>query len=708
MSRDFVSTCPLCEATCGILVETDDRKVLKIRGDEKDPFSKGYICPKAAALQDLYEDPDRLKQPVRRVGNGWETISWQSAFDEVASKLKSTQLAGGNNALGLYLGNPGVHNLGIMTIGLIYTRTIRTRNRFSATSADQLPHMLAAQQMFGNQLRMPVPDLDHTDFFVVLGGNPLVSNGSIMTAPNMKARIADIRKRGGEVVVVDPRQTETAKASDQHLFIRPGSDAFFLLAIVQTLFQSGEVNIGRLAEHTEGVETLRDLSSSFSPETVAEQTGVGAEAIKDLARRASAAKRPVFYGRIGICTQEFGGLSAWLLNAVNLLLGALDEVGGSMFPNPAFDLPGLARRAGLLGHYDKYRSRVRDLPEFGGELPVSTMADEMLTPGKGQIRALMTIAGNPVLSTPNGSKLEKALAGLDFMVSIDPYINETTKHAHIILPPTTALERDHYDVAFGMLMVRNHAKYVKAVFPREKDQRHDWEILAELLGRHQMGTGRMGALKAAALSKVLLRTGPRPIVAMALRTGPYKLSLKELERHHPHGMDLGPMKSILPNKLNTRDKRIHLVPDIYKQDLARLAKQEVEQSDFPLRLIGRRSLRSNNSWLHNSYRLVKGKDRCTLLIHPNDAANYGLQSGDKVTIQSRVAALQVAVEVTSAIMQGVVSLPHGWGHHRSGTRLQVAEANAGVSVNDLTDDSVVDKLSGVAVLSGIPVQLSAS
>lgn len=704
MPTKHFSTCSLCEATCGIVVETEGRRVLKIYGDEEDVFSKGYICPKAAALQDLYEDPDRLWEPVKRTANGWKTLSWESAFDEVVAGIKETQAKHGRNAMSFYQGNPSVHSLGIMTIAQLFLRGVRTRNRFSATSADQLPHMLAAQQMFGNQLRMPVPDIDRTDFFVVIGGNPLVSNGSIMTAPGMKHRLAALKERGGTLVVVDPRRTQTAAAADQHVFIRPGTDAYFLFALVHTLFEDGLVRLGRVGEFTDGVLELQTLARDFAPEAVQDECGVSAEVIRDLARGAASAERPVFYGRLGACTQEFGGLAAWLFNVLNVLLGALDEPGGAMFSKPAFDLPGLAGRLRLRGHYDKYRSRVRNLPEFGGELPVATMADEMLTEGEGQIRALMTVAGNPVLSTPNGKKLDRALAGLDFMVSVDPFINETTRHANIILPPTTPLERDHYDVAFGMFMVRNNAKFAPAVVQRQAEQRHDWEIFAELWSRWQQKGGPLGKAKAALLRTALLKAGPRAVVATALRTGPYRLSLKKLLQA-PHGLDLGPLEPALPKALDTDNKRIALTPQIYRDDVRRLRSHRDTATEFPLRLIGRRHLRSNNSWLHNSKRLVKGKDRCTLLVHPEDASALGLEGGASAVLESAVAKIVVPIELDENIMPGVVSLPHGWGHGRKGARLEVAQAHSGVSMNDVTDDAVIDELSGAAVLNGVPVRL---
>jgi anaerobic selenocysteine-containing dehydrogenase len=704
MPETHYSTCSLCEATCGIVVETEGRRVLKIYGDENDVFSKGYICPKAAALQDLYEDPDRLWEPVKRTSSGWKTISWQEAFDETAAGIRSIQSKYGRNALAFYQGNPSVHSLGIMTLGQLFIRSVRTRNRFSATSADQLPHMLAAQQMFGSQVRLPVPDIDRTNYMVIVGGNPLVSNGSIMTAPGMKSRLIALKERGGTFVVIDPRRTQTAALASEHLFIRPGTDAYLLLALVHTLFEENLVAVGRLEAFVDGLGEMRSLAAETTPESVAEQTGIDAESIRALARGAARASNPVFYGRMGACTQEFGGLTAWLLNVLNILVGALDEPGGAMFANPAVDIPGLAERFGLKGHYDKYRSRVRNLPEFSGELPVATMADEMLHGGEGQIRGLVSIAGNPVLSTPNGTKLEGALEGLEFMVAIDPYINETTKHANIILPPTTALERDHYDVVFSLLMVRNNAKFAPAVFERQPGQRHDWEIFAELWARMQKTSGRVSAAKTSLLKRAVLKAGPRAVLALGLRTGPHKLSLGKLLKT-PEGVDLGALKPMMPSILATKDKRIHLVTDPYRQDLARLRAATESDSAYPLRLIGRRHLRSNNSWLHNSERLVKGKDRCTLMVNSADAEALSLNRGDIVTLRSKTGRVRVGVEVTPEMMPGVVSLPHGWGHSRTGTQTRTAESHPGVSMNDLTDDACVDELSGNAVLNGVPVRL---
>lgn len=695
------TSCNLCEATCGVAIEVEgangQQRVVSVRGDEADEFSRGYICPKATALADIHHDPDRLKVPLQRTATGWRELSWDDAFDEVARRIEDVQDRHGNNAVAYYQGNPTVHSLGAMTFGQIFFRRVKTRNRYSATSADQLPHMLAGLLMFGHQLALPVPDLDRTDYLVILGGNPLVSNGSLMTAPDFKRRMRDIQARGGVVIVVDPRRTETAELADRHLFLRPGTDALLLLGVIHTLFGEGLVALGALADRVAGLDELRAAADGFAPEQVAGATGVAADDIRTLARELAGAPRAACYGRVGLCTQEYGGLAAWLVNAVNVLTGNLDRPGGAMFPTPAFDLVAMANRLGQRGSYARYRSRVSGLPEFGGELPVAALAEEIETPGDGQIKALITAAGNPVLSIANGSRLDRALPKLDFMVSIDIYKNETTRHADIILPPTFLLERDHYDVAFGIVSVRNVAKYSPAVFTRAPQQRHDWEIFAELATRVGLRGSPVRKLAARAARAALLRVGPRGMVDLAVRTGPHKLSPRALHGA-PHGLDLGPLQPRLDTLLGGR--RIQLAPREYLADLDRLRAREQPAG---LHLIGRRQLRSNNSWMHNSHRLVKGPVRCTLLVHPDDAARLGIADGAQVRVRSRVGEVRVPAAVTDEVMPGVVSLPHGWGHDRDGTQLSVARAHAGASVNDLTDDARFDRLSGNACFNGVPV-----
>lgn len=697
-------TCNLCEAMCGLVIEHDGRDVLSIRGDEDDVFSRGHICPKAVALEDLHEDPDRLRRPQARVGDRWEDVSWDEALDEIAERVVEIQERHGPNAVALYFGNPTVHNLGALLFGLPFIKSVNTRSRFSATSVDQLPHMLAALEMFGHQLLLPVPDVDRCDYLVMLGANPLVSNGSLMSAPGIKRRLQGIQRRGGKVIVVDPRRTETAKLADQHLYIRPGTDGHLLAAMIHTLYAEGMVAPGKLRGFTDGIDELERLVAPFTPERVAETTGIAAEAIVDLVRGYAQAARPACYGRIGICTQEFGGINGWLVNAFNVLAGSLDVEGGMMFTKPAVDFVGLATHTGQSGHFDKGRTRVRGLPEFGGEYPAVALAEEIETPGEGQIRALITFAGNPVLSTPNGRRLDRALAQLDLMVSLDLYKNETTRHAHFILPPTSQLEQSHYDMAFHVFGVRNTAKYSPPLFEPPRGAKADWEILLELGTRIQIARGLASGVAARAARAVLRRLGPEGILDKLLRLGPHRLSLAKL-KDAPHGIDLGALEPCLPARMP--NARIQLVPPRIAKDLPRLEAALTRELHAGLVLIGRRQLRTNNSWLHNSRPMIKGRDRCTLLMHPDDADERGLTHGGKVRVRSRVGEVTVPLHVTDQIMRGVVSLPHGFGHDREGIELSVAASQPGASVNDLTDDTFVDGISGTAALNGVSVQIHA-
>jgi anaerobic selenocysteine-containing dehydrogenase len=701
MATTHYRSCTLCEAGCGIAVTVDGDRVVDVRGDDDDPFSRGYICPKATALADLHDDPDRLRHPMVRDGASWREVGWDEAYDLVAARLRAVREAHGVHALAVYQGNPTAHNLGLLTYGQLLLRTLGTRNMYSATSLDQLPHMLAALLMFGNQLLMPVPDIDRCDLFICLGANPLASNGSLMTAPDVRGRLKAIQQRGGRVVVIDPRRTETAERADRHLFLRPGTDAVLLLAIAHVLFAEDRVTLGRLA--ATGVDELRSLALPWSPERAFAITGVAAADIRELARSLATTRRAVLYGRIGVCTQAFGGLAAWLCYALNALTGHLDEPGGLMFTTPAVDPLPLASVLGFDGGFARWRSRVSGKPEFGGELPMTAFAEEIATPGPGQIRALITSAGNPVLSSPGGPRLEQALPKLDFMVSIDPYLNETTRFAHVILPPTSPLERSHYDAALNAFAVRNVAKYTPPLFERPADARHDWEICLALWTRLSP-VRRLGRARGL-VERMLGRLGPEAILEVALRTGPHKLTLAKL-REAPHGVDLGPLEPRLPGRLGTKDKAVHLAPPELVADLARLERQYATPPNGELVLIGRRHLRSNNSWMHNSERLVKGPERCTLLIHPDDAASRGLVDGGRAKVSTRAGAIELPVEVTDAMMRGVVSIPHGWGHNRKDTRLRVASAHAGASINDVIDPTVIDELSGTSALTGQTVEVA--
>ena len=636
MSEVHYRACNLCEAICGIEIKHENGVVLSIAGDRLDPFSRGHVCPKAVALKDVYEDANRLKMPVKRFGDDWREISWAEAFDEIESKIKTVQMRFGRNAVAIFQGNPSVHNFGTLLNSGELLKTLKTQNSFSATSTDQLPHHFAAWTMFGHPLLMPIPDVDRTEYFLIFGANPLASNGSLMTAPDVINRLENIKKRGGKIILIDPRKTETARVASEHHFIKPSSDVFMLLAIVHALFAENLVNLERLNDFTDGVEILREVSKEYAPETVEHLTGISASEIKRIALEFGAAKTAVCYGRMGVSVQKFGSLCHWLINSINILTGNFDEAGGAMFTAPAFDIVAASKGGNI---FNRWQSRVRNLPEFMGELPVAALAEEISTDGEGQIKALFTSCGNPVLSTPNGGALEKALENLEFMVSIDIYINETTKHADIILPPATGLETSHFDVIFNLFAVRNTAKYSEPLFAKADGAKYDWEIFQELFNRLN---GKNESLNL---------VPPEAKLDLGLKFGRYKLSLEEL-RKNPHGVDLGELKSCLPERLFTEHKRINLAPELLVKDLERLKIETNETSEFPFALIGRRHLRDNNSWLHNSERLVKGKNRCTVLINSADAENLNIANGQKIVVSSRVGSVEIPCEISDKIMRG--------------------------------------------------------
>lgn len=719
-TKDFTHyrTCNLCEAMCGIEITVKDSKIHSIRGDKNDPFSQGHICPKAVALQDLYYDKDRVKYPLRRTEKGWERISWDEAFDEVVNKLKNIQAKYNKDAVGVYTGNPTAHNYGTTLFGPFFFSSLKTKNKFSATSVDQLVHHLTSYLLYGHQLLVPIADVKRTDFLLMLGANPVASNGSMLTAGNLPEHIKQIRKRGGKVILIDPRRTETSEIVDTHHFIRPGMDVFFLLAILQVIFAENLVKLGKVAAFTDGLDEIAKLVKEFTPESVENITGITAIEIRNTAKEFALAKKAVCYGRMGVSTQEFGSICQWLINVINIVTGNLDREGGSLFTLPAFDPITAPEKLAPKGSIGRWHSSVRKLPEFAGELPVVALAEEILTPGNRQIKALVTSAGNPVLSTPNGQQLDKALSSLEFMVSIDFYINETTRHAHIILPPTSSLEHDNYDLAFSIFAAQNVAKYSPALFERNEDCRHDWEIFLELLTRME-SNNPLSKATASVKRAIIKKLGPAGMLDLGLRFGPYggkinpfsnKLSLRKL-KDSPHGIDLGELQPCFPERLQTPSKRINLVPELLVKDLSRvkekLSRTSAAIQSSKLMLIGRRHIRSNNSWLHNSLRLVKGRPLCTLMIHPTDASKRQLIEGQVVAVSSRVGRIELPVEITEDIMPGVVSIPHGWGHNRPNLQMEIASQHAGASINDLTDELEIDAVSGTAAFSGVFVEVQA-
>ena len=727
--------CPFCEATCGLAVEVEGDAIVSVRGDKDDPFSRGYICPKAYGLKELYHDPDRLRRPVRRTAYGWQEITWDEAYDEVASRLLAVREQYGNDAIGMYTGNPIVHDLGALLYRPVLQRALASRSLFNASAIDTLPKIVQTGLMFGRHFPtgVPVPDIDRTHYLLIIGANPVVSHGSLMTMPDAPGRLKAVIERRGKIVVIDPRRTETAKIASEHHFIRPATDAAFLLALVHTLFEENLVNLGAAAGLIGGLDTVEAVARDFAPEAVADYCGISAAVIRRIARELAAAQSAACYGRLGTCVQEFGTLASWGCDLVNVLTGNLDRAGGVMFTTPAAPIDaGLPKGKGF--EIGRWKSRVSGQPEVAGMIPSSTMAEEILTPGDGQVRAMILLMTNPVRSAANSAQLEEAFSRLDFLVAVDFYINETTRHAHVILPTPSPAEQANYEIGLYTLSVRNVAKWSWPAVPAPAELPETWQVLSTL-GARLMGLGGMSAkdiddfiLRKFAegavdescpwpgltvdevLKKVEGPIGPERIVDMLLRIGPYGdgfdrradgLTLAKLQGA-AHGIDLGPLQPRLREVINTQSGVIELAPAVMTNDVARLRAHMAKPAEGMV-LIGRRDLRCSNSFMHNLPALVKGRDRCTLHISPEDAGRMGLTDGGSARISSRVGSVVAPIEVTADLMPGVVSLPHGWGHDVDASQLRVAKAHPGVNTNVLTDNQAYDKASGTAVLFGTPV-----
>ncbi|MFI6723986.1 molybdopterin oxidoreductase family protein [Streptomyces sp. R-74717] len=739
-SRTALRICPLCEATCGLTLTIEGTRITGARGDRDDVFSRGFICPKGASIGGLDSDPDRLRTPLVRKDGVLTEVSWSEAFDAIARTLPALTEEHGQQAVGVVLGNPNVHTMAGALYPSALLSALRTRALFTASTLDQMPKHVSSGLLFGDPNAIPVPDLDRTGHLLLLGANPLESNGSLCTAPDFPGKLKALRRRGGTLTVVDPRRTRTARLADRHVAIRPGTDALLLAALTHVLFEEKLADPGELAEHVEGLGEVAEAVRKFTPEAVAGACDVDAATIRTIARELVAAPTAAVYGRIGSCTVEHGTLASWLVDVLNILTGNLDRPGGALFPLSATaraPRPATPGKGFALG---RWSSRVSGHPEAKGELPVSALAEEIETPGEGRIRALIVLAANPVLSAPDGDRLDRALDGLDFMVSVDPYLNETSRHAHVVLPPPPPSQSAHFDFAFNAFAVRNQVRYTRPAVPLDDGLLDESEILARLVlavsGMHgtdpsavdavvidRMLTravadphspvhGRTPAELAASLTG---RTGPERRLDLMLRLGPYGegfgaapdgLTLQRLLAH-PHGIDLGPLRPRIPEILTTRSGRIELLPAPIAADLPRLRRAlAVRRGPDALLLVGRRHLRSNNSWMHNIAELNGGSNVCTLQIHPADAARLGLTDGGPATVTSDGGSVTAPVELTEGVRTGVVSLPHGWGHNRPGTRLSIAAAHPGVNVNQLLDGSRLDPLSGTAVLNGIPVSVT--
>ncbi|MGP2437462.1 molybdopterin oxidoreductase family protein [Streptomyces sp. JW3] len=756
MTRTALRICPLCEATCGLTLTLDGTRVTAARGDRDDVFSRGFICPKGASFGALDADPDRLRAPLVRRGGELREASWAEAFAAVADGIRPLLARYGPAAVGVVLGNPNVHTVAGALYPSLLIGALGTRNVFTASTLDQMPKHVSSGLLFGDANAIPVPDLDRTDHLLLIGANPVESNGSLCTAPDFPGRLKALRARGGTLTVVDPRRTRTAKLADRHVAIRPGTDALLLAAVAQVLFEEGLTDLGALAPQVEGVPELRAELRDFTPEAVAPACDVPAGTIRALARELAAAPTAAVYARIGSCTVAHGTLASWLVDVLNVLTGNLDRPGGALFPQAATaptPRPAGPGRGFALG---RWRSRVSGHPEAKGELPLAALAEEIdtataveidtaittaadtATAAGGPLRVLVAVAANPVLSAPDGDRLDKALAGLDFMVSVDPYLNETSRHAHVVLPPPPPAQSPHHDFALNTLAVRDQVRYTRPAVPLEPGRMAETEIMSRLI-LAVTGTGGTdpAAVDDLAIAQTLGKAvraphspvhgrdpgelaarltgadGPERRLDLMLRLGPYGdgfgvrpdgLTLDKLLAH-PHGIDLGPLRPRLPQPLKTRSGKVELLPGPIAADLPRL---RAALADRPagLLLVGRRHLRSNNSWLHNIPALTGGSNRCTLHLHPADAGRLGIGDGTAVRVKGAGGEVTVAAEVTDAVRPGVVSLPHGWGHDRPGTRLSHAATDPGVNVNQLLDGRLLDPLSGNAVLNGVPVELT--
>lgn len=689
MTQIHARTCHICEANCGVLMTVEDGKVTKVTGNPDHVLSEGYICPKATAIPDIQNDPDRLRAPVKKVGDEWEEISWEQALSEIAAKHQ--QIIAGPKIAAMFLGNPNAHNYSSSFSMRGLSKAWGIKGLYSASTLDQLPHMICQKWVYGHNALYPVPDIDRTMYMLCVGGNPLASNGSLWTVPNVKKRIQRLQARGGKFVVIDPRKTETAKIADGHHFIRPGTDTALFLGLLLALDEAGLVNPGRLMPMLNGWDEAWAQIRQFDLGELSDHCGIAAADIRSMAAELGSGQPAIVYGRMGVSVTRYGTLNHFLIQLLNISTGNVDREGGVMFPDSIIDP---VERSGT-GSYGRYHQRLSGRPEVLGELPAAELAPEITTEGEGQIGALLTLAGNPVISSPGGRQLDDALDQLDLMVSIDMYITETTRHADYILPPCGPLEKDHYPLFFTPLAIRNYAAYSPALFEKAEGTKADWEIMADLEGAIRVAKGENEPPK---------KIEPRNVLDQIMQSSPHKVSLAEIEAH-PNGYDMGPLKPRLPERLKTDDGLIHCAPDILLQDLATFKADFTVPAKDSFSLIGRRHVRSNNSWLHNSRRLLKGPNRCTLMIHPEDAAGLELSEGEKVEVFNHVGEVELPIEITEDIMPGVVSMPHGYGHGRKGVKLSVAAEKPGVSMNDLTDPAIVDDLSGNAVLNAIPVQI---
>lgn len=712
--------CPICGSSCGLIVEMENGAIQQITGDQQDPHSRGYTCPKGRSLKYQHVDPDRVLHPLKKENGDWREVSWDEALGDIASRIADMRKRYGPDSLAVYAGDGTTHSYETLFAIAAFVLGLGIKNMYTANSMDALPRLFASMLLYGNSGILPIPDVKRTDYFLILGSNPVVTNGSVMTAPGFARYIKDIQERGGKVVVVDPRRSETAAIADEHHFIRPESDVLFLLSLMNVIFEEKRDRPGKLNKWIRGYEALRKRALEYTPERVEASTGIPVDEIRGIAREFAAAPSAVCYGRMGTCAQSFGSTASAFIDILNIITGNMDRPGGAMFTTPVIDVVSLMSALGINGAFAKNRTRVSGMPDFNGEMPCAALAEEIEAPNG--IRALIVAGGNPAVAVPDSARLTRAFSKLDLMVSLDPHINATSCHAHYILPPAIGLEHEIFPMMSYATAIHNAAKWAPPVLDPPPTVKYDAEILSELLCRilcHQnaipqpveKGLLKLGKnLKGIELIKALMELGPYG----RLRSKPggrERLTLSKLKAS-PHGIELGPLEPRL-DKILGRKGRINLMPDILKNEFSRIAesadnfKYEHDDCDT-LILTSRRQLRFFNTSLHNIEKLATGPDQCTLEINSEDASARGLSTGDTAIIETANGAEEYIVEVTDGIMPGVISIPFGWNGRQPAARQKILNANPGTNVNTITNPSRIDPVSAMTAFNGTRVRIRKS
>jgi len=712
--------CPICGSACGLVVEIEDGRITKVTGDREDPHSRGFVCPKGRSLKHQHTDPDRVVEPIRRDGDSWSPVGWDEAIGDIADRIVKVQKKYGRDSLAMYVGDGATHSYKALMATAAFVGATGTKNLYTANSMDTLPRMLASKLFYGNSGVLPIPDVERTGYLLVIGSNPVVSNGSVMTAPGFARYIRDIQKRGGKVVVVDPRRNETAEKSGEHYFIRPETDVFFLLALMNVIFEEKLDRPGALKSRIRGYAALKRRARDFTPERASRLTGIPAGNIRRIAREFSGADTAVCYGRMGTCAQVFGTTASMLVDVLNVITGNFDRPGGAMFTTPAIDMSSVMKAIGMTGAHGKNHTRVSGLPDFNGEMPCAALAEEI--EASNGIRALVVVGGNPAVSIPNTARLVSAFGKLEIMVSLDPHVNATSCHADYILAPAIGLEHEIYPVMAYATAVHNVAKWAPRVIDPPPGVKYDSEILGELIcrvaGGHTPfprivsgGLSSIGsAIEGRELLKLLIALGPHGRLSRIARREGEALTLEDLEKK-PHGIWLGQLEPGIDRQLGRRGK-INLMPKVLRGEFDRInefgetiERQGDAAGEDTMILISRRQLRFFNTSLHNINNLATGPEQCVIEINPADAKGRKIKTGDTVKVETDNGTAEIEAEVSDRVMPGVVSIPFGWNGPQPAAQQEVLNRHPGTNVNTITDQSRIDPVSAMTAFNGTRVRV---